>query len=66
MAAKKKTKKAAKKAAPARKSHATRRRAVEKSLREVKAAQRNLELKVKQHHLVVSSMFFPDDTPVGG
>ena len=56
MAARKKAKKAGK-------SHADRRKAVEKSLQEVKKAQKNLDLKVKQHHLVVSSMFFPDDGP---
>lgn len=54
--AKKKTaKKATKKAAP---SAAKRRAAVKKSLAEVKKAHRNLELKVKKHHEVVSAMFF--------
>jgi len=48
-------KKAAKKAAP---SAAKRRAAVKKSLAEVKKAHRNLELKVKKHHALVSAMFF--------
>jgi hypothetical protein len=55
-AAKKKTaKKAAKKSAP---TAAKRKAAVRKSLAEVKKAHKNLELKVKKHHEVVSAMFF--------
>lgn len=55
-AAKKKTaKKAAKKSAP---TTAKRKAAVRKSLAEVKKAHKNLELKVKKHHEVVSAMFF--------
>jgi len=49
-------KKAAKKAAAP--SAAKRKAAVKKSLAEVKKAHRNLELKVKKHHAVVSAMFF--------
>jgi hypothetical protein len=40
-------------------SHAKRRKAVEKSFRAVKKAQKALDAKVKKHHQVVSSMFFP-------
>jgi hypothetical protein len=40
-------------------SRAARRKAVEKSLRDVKKAQKTLDLKVRRHHQVVSSMFFP-------
>ncbi len=46
-------KKAAKRAKPA-----AARRAVKKSLADVKKAQKNLELKVRKHHQVVSAMFF--------
>jgi hypothetical protein len=34
------------------------RKAVKKSLTEVKKAQKNLNLKVRKHHAVVSAMFF--------
>lgn len=49
----------AKKAKKAGPSRATRRKAYAKSLRDVKKAQKNLNLKVRKHHQVVSSMFFP-------
>lgn len=39
-------------------STAARRKAVAKSIRDVKKAQKNLDMKVKKHHQVVSSMFF--------
>jgi len=48
-------KKAAKKSPP----RAARRKAYSKSLRAVQKAQKNLDLRVKKHHQVVSSMFFP-------
>jgi hypothetical protein len=51
----KKRKSAKKKAAT---SDAKRRAAVRKSIAEVKKAQRNLDLKMKKHHEVVSAMFF--------
>jgi hypothetical protein len=54
-ARKKTAKKSAKKAAP---SAAKRKAAFRKSISEVKKAQRNLDLKVKKHHEVVSAMFF--------
>jgi hypothetical protein len=47
-------KKAAKKAA----RPAAARNAVKKSLADVKKAHKNLELKVRKHHQVVSAMFF--------
>ena len=34
------------------------RKAVKKSLTDVKKAQKNLDLKVRKHHAVVSAMFF--------
>ena len=40
-------------------SQARRRRAVEKSMREVKQAQKNLDLKIRRHHAVMTAMFFP-------
>jgi hypothetical protein len=46
------TKKAAAKPAPAAS------KAVKKSLSDVKKAQKNLDLKMKKHHQVVSAMFF--------
>jgi hypothetical protein len=46
---------AKKSAAP---SAAKRKAVVRKSLADVKKAQRNLDLKVKKHHAVVSAMFF--------
>ena len=48
-------KKSAKKSAP---SAAKRKAAVRKSIADVKKAQKNLDLKVKKHHAVVSAMFF--------
>jgi hypothetical protein len=52
----------AKKKAPSR---AARRKAYAKSLNEVKKAKKNLDLKLKKHASVVSSMFFPSDPGPG-
>jgi hypothetical protein len=46
----------AKRKAPSR---AARRKAYAKSLKNVNKARKNLDLKLRKHHLVVSSMFFP-------
>jgi hypothetical protein len=40
-------------------SRAARRKAYAKSLKEVKKARKNLDLKLKKHANVISSMFFP-------
>jgi hypothetical protein len=45
--------------AKTRKSQARAKRAYAKSLRDVKKARKNLDLKMKKHHHVISSMFFP-------
>lgn len=49
----------AKKATKKAPSRAARKKAYGKSMNDVKKAQKNLDLKVKKHHQVVSSMFFP-------
>jgi hypothetical protein len=48
---------AKKKRAPAA-TRAKRQKAIDRSVKEVTKAQRNLELKLKQHKRVVSAMFF--------
>lgn len=48
----------AKKAAKGARPSPVARRAVKKSLADVKKAQKNLDLKIRKHHQVVSAMFF--------
>ena len=47
------------------KPRVARKKAYAKSLKDVKKARKNLDLKLKKHHLVVSSMFFPSDPGPG-
>jgi hypothetical protein len=47
------------------KPKAVRKRAYAKSLKAVNKARKNLDLKLKKHHLVVSSMFYPTDPGPG-
>jgi len=49
----------AKKAAKRAPSHAARKKAAVKAANAVRKAQKNLDLKVRKHHQVISSMFFP-------
>lgn len=48
---------ATKKKAPA-KTRATRQKAINRSVKDVAAAHKNLELKLKKHKQVISAMFF--------
>ena len=50
----------AKRKAPSR---AARRKAYATSLKQVKKAQKNLDLKLKKHNLVITSMFYPEGDP---
>jgi hypothetical protein len=43
---------------PTAKSRARRQRAITKSMKDVKTAQRNLELKLRKHKQVMSAMFY--------
>ena len=65
MAKKAKKKKAAKKLSAA--ARAQRSRSLKKSVKDVKTATKNLELKLKKHKQLMSAMFFvPGETHYGG